>query len=460
MRRATKKRTHLVHPELIGRDDREGGRWTVDDCPAERGTPRTDPMGRRMFAPAGDTEYERVIRGHELIHAKVSPADDWGKWRARGVATEQHLVACEEARVNALAQRAGFDVQSHLASGDEEAYGKRLATSGDWDAAATMAVALSGTAGFEPMVRGARSVNADLADALERVGATVTDYFAEITSDELSSTKQWDPYKLSPAGFIHTELLAEWLGRVADGDGEGDAPHDTTDKGDGPRGPYRDFGPVPAWVPLRVGSTKLTRTLSGALGKTRTASDVGRNPRRMHRFLTDRRVFDKTRRSDGGIVLIDVSGSMSLSPDDVKGIVRSAPGCTVACYSSDGRIVDGKANGDNLWVLARDGRMVDDAEIERDRPRGNCVDLPALRWAVAERGNRKRTPIVWVCDGVVTGQHDNSHPVLSRQVARFAQKHGIHQVQSPSLAVDLLKAMARGARPRPKLVGALYGFNR
>jgi hypothetical protein len=460
VKRTKQRRTHIVHPELIGRSDKpEIGRWDVSDCPAERGTPRTDPVGRRIYAPAGDTEYERVIRGHELVHAKVSPADDWPKWLARGVASEQHLVVCEEARVNALAQRAGFDVATHLKSEDEMAFGKRYATNGDWRGAAMMAAALAGTAGFEPMVKGVASVNPEMARQLRHIGDTVTDYFDGISSEALSSTAATDDDGLFPRGFTHTEILAEWLERISGGDGgdcdDGDDDGvDVTDK----HGPHTGSGTVPRWVPLSEGRTVLTRMLSGALGKTRIASDVGRNPRRMHRYLTDRRVFDRTRRHHGGVVLIDVSGSMSLSHGQVEEIVRAAPGCTVACYSSNGRIRDGKATGDNLWVLARNGYMVDESELKRDRPRGNCVDLPALMWAVSKRGSRKGTPVVWVCDGIVTGEGDRSHPILSEQVARYAKQHRIYHVGRPDEAVNLLKGMARGNKPQPTLTGNLRHY--
>ena len=44
----------------------------------------------------------------------------------------------------------------------------------------------------------------------------------------------------------------------------------------------------------------------------------------------DRKVFDTTKKTVGGVVLIDGSASMRFSQDDIKSILEAAPGCTVA----------------------------------------------------------------------------------------------------------------------------------
>ncbi|MEL0039124.1 MAG: hypothetical protein VW799_08525, partial [Halieaceae bacterium] len=89
------------------------------------------------------------------------------------------------------------------------------------------------------------------------------------------------------------------------------------------------------WLDINVKRMPMTLTVPGAIGRKRVASNMGRNPRRMHRLLTDpdKRIFDKYVKAVGGVVLIDCSGSMSLSKEDVKEMMLAAPGCTVIGYS-------------------------------------------------------------------------------------------------------------------------------
>ena len=85
---------------------------------------------------------------------------------------------------------------------------------------------------------------------------------------------------------------------------------------------------------LCEGKAPLTKMHNGNLGKVKIASPTGRNPRRIHRMLTDphRRIFDRSKRNSGGVVLIDGSGSMHIESNDILKILNAAPGATVAMY--------------------------------------------------------------------------------------------------------------------------------
>ena len=101
------------------------------------------------------------------------------------------------------------------------------------------------------------------------------------------------------------------------------------------------------WFPVKLAPLPLTLTVQGAIGKKRVASQVGRNPRRISRILTDpeRRIFDKKVRSGGGVVLIDCSGSMDLSKDGKRiGISgqRLKRNCLLLAWNED----------ENTYVLA------------------------------------------------------------------------------------------------------------
>ena len=185
----------------------------------------------------------------------------------------------------------------------------------------------------------------------------------------------------------------------------------------------------------------LTRHVPGGLGKKRVASNMGRNPRRLSRLLTDpqRRIFDRKVKGDGGVVLIDYSGSMSLSTAEVLEIMDAAPGCTVACYSTNDWDRDGKPN---LWVLGARGRMT--TAIPRSRI-GNGVDHPALVWAIQQK-QRRHAPVVWVTDGGVVGPGQGYRDQLAMQCIKTCLKSKVLIRNSTEDAVELLHDLAADKR--------------
>jgi len=186
---------------------------------------------------------------------------------------------------------------------------------------------------------------------------------------------------------------------------------------------------------LKVGKPPLLRNVIGAIGKKRVATEMGRNPRRISRLLTDpqRRIFDRVVKGAGGVVLVDTSGSMSLDEEEVKQLVLHAPSALVAQYSG------GSRTQPNLYVIANKGKMCE----RLPTPYGqNEVDLPALRWAVKNK-QRPTSPVIWVSDGYVTGRHDDGDNDLAMEVIKFCQKNGVYVVPEPSDAIELLKKLQR-----------------
>jgi len=169
-------------------------------------------------------------------------------------------------------------------------------------------------------------------------------------------------------------------------------------------------------------------------------------------MLTDphRRIFDRTKRDKGAIVLIDWSGSMELAASDILKILNAAPGATVAAYAHK----TGSKAVPNFWVLAKDGKMV--ANLPRRYGGGNGVDGPALRWALKNR-RMATEPILWVCDGGVTdGKTDDCTPHLCREAKSLAIRGKVVMRQTIEAALDYLHKLARGcALPGPQLVGSV-----
>jgi hypothetical protein len=483
----TAKKRISAEPEFLSRKDVKGGMWKVGEVRAVRGEPWTNIVTREMKVPTDDDPLARAIRAHEMVHAKVSPANDWEKWIDRKIATHQSMVAVEELRVNYLCQKAGFDVKSDLADGGEMADGERLGATEDWVGAVQMAVATAGTASNKLLLNGIRRHKREwgpiLLDISKRAVKEMkkSDKYSQLASTEIDTTSG-----LYPMGFIHTERLAEWVDRLCakspeqiaeekekarrereearirkalgqdadeaegeDGEAsEGTGRHSNkgitpNDKGKDDGNPYKGITSsnatyrVAEWQKLNIEFMPMPILSKGNLGKRRVASNMGMRPRRMHRMITDpqMRIFDKVVRGTGGVVIIDGSGSMSFSREQLTKIIENAPGATVAVYTDRG-----DSNMTNLWVVAHKGKMVNELPSVGQ---GNGVDFPAIEWGVKQK-QTSRSPIVWVTDGGVCGKNGNFEAVLAMQCINFCKKNNIIVVPHVDEAVEQLKNLKFG----------------
>ena len=482
----------IAEPEWLGRNDAEHGEWQVDDCEARRGIPATSIVDRRMLAPRADTPQARAIRAHEMMHAKVSPAGDWEQWKKRKIASVPAMVVCEELRVNYLCGVAGFDVATHLTDGTETADGERYACTNDWKGAVHMAIATAGTASNKPFLNGVRRHNRLWGKALLSISKrAIKEMQKAERTGRLASTNTDPRSGLAPIGFIFTEKLAEWVDRLAGMPPEEEQPEQSeagetataTGAGDSdtikvshsnvgdnkPKAlsekeylekivsvtPDRmDRASTPYWGELEIQHLPLTVLTQGNLGKKKSASNVGRSPRRLHRYMSDpqKRIFDNKKRGMGGVVVIDASGSMTLTRNDVRKMLEASPGCTVLAYSDIG---DGLPNA---WILADKGRMI----AEDDFPEmcsGNGVDFPALEWGVKHR-QHSSAPVIWVTDGGVCGPHQGFSPMLANQCTAYCYEKKVIVVEDADEAVETLEKLKAGAtieRTLPAMLRNAWG---
>jgi len=478
----TAERKRSPQPEMLGRSDQEHGRWVVGDSPATRGIPHTDLHERKMVAPHGEDELDRAIRAHEMMHAKVSPGPaEMIDYFARENASVESLRAVEEVRVNSLCNRVGIDVASHLTDSSENSLGKKLAKSGDIAQMVRAAVATAGTAGGKDLIKGVRSVDKGMAKVIASIQQNVLAQVDAVPSAELGRVAT----KTQAGGFAHTERIAAWVDSLIEDmenereeDERRDRERESGDESDAttptdptgaekpetaekdvpetkkptrrePSDPTKrsrpDAGVIPDWGNLRVARLPMPHASKGNLGKKRVASDTGKNPRRMHRYFTDRKIFDRTSKGMGGVVIIDASGSMSFEHRDVREIAEAAPGCTVAMYT-ERRDHDDEPN---FWVLADKGRICKEGDVPQFRS-GNVVDLPALKWAVKHK-QRPNSPIVWVSDCQVSGKNDQFHPALNKMASKFVAREKIlvvRNVKEAKSLLDKLKKDVGAGRPR------------
>ena len=479
-----------AEPHFITRQDREVGRWSAEECAPRRGEARTNIVDREIYVPVGPTPLEKVIRAHELMHAKISPAEEMEKWVKRKIATLESLRAVEELRVNYGIGVAGFNLDD-LTDGNEDADGEYCAVQGHWDSAVRFAVATAGTAGGKRFLTGVRRHNKLWADALQKIQKRMV---KEITAshtgkrgrrhvhrEEIFSTDIHEPSGLYPRGFAWTERWAEFVDRLCSNEPKEKQPESAKTKSDdeGKGGndesasnvvgvgltdqqnvPEEEFDEIirdmkvlnedqrnGKWAPLVFGKVPLSIVSRGVLGRSKIATNIGKNPRRIHRMYVDphRRVFDAVRKAQGGVVLIDGSGSMCLTRKNVLDILKVAPGATVAIYSD---MDNGEGKIPNIHVIAKDGRCVE----ERNMPEfgcGNGVDLPALEWAIDERDTSK-TPVVWVTDGGVCAPQGGHSDTLIMACINTARRNKVIVVETASEAVEALQALTAGRTVRRK----------
>ena len=150
------------------------------------------------------------------------------------------------------------------------------------------------------------------------------------------------------------------------------------------------------------------------------------------RLLTDerQRAFATRQSRGGGVVVIDQSGSMDVSADDIEQLLRAAPDAVIVGYSH--RPGDLGATP-NAWILARQGGVAVRAPASNI---GNGVDGPILRWALQRaRGG----PVVWVTDGQVTDSHDHPCDRLTLECALLVRDQGIRLARTVQNAAAALR---------------------
>jgi hypothetical protein len=451
-----------AYPEWLQRNDvpLSDEKWEVTSGPAARGEAWTDIKNRRMRIPTIDDDVARVIRAHEMIHAKVSPANGVVVPTSLGHVPEigRLITSCEEARVNYLAHASGYDM-GHLKDGGEKSSGERAARHGDLNHITLDVVASIGTGGLNPYISGVRKAVRE-----GHAEPAMLEHAMQVKKIASRTIRRWtDTHGVAstyntqivaenkdgenglvdiPQGYRRTLYLAEQLADLMirePGKSVGDVPR----RPDMPDGGTRGQFAVPVLEKL-----PLTERVAGRLGRKRIATNIGRDPRRINRMLTDpdRRIFDRRARNIGGVIVIDQSGSMHLEDDDLWQIIKASPGCVVIGYSHEPR----STGVPNIWLIADRGRVANHVPSGRG---GNGVDGPALLYGLSKRKGRE--PFIWVCDGYVTDYSDSHSSSLDSVCVDLVKRNDIHMVPDVAGAIDALNRVGRGETLRAKLVGHL-----
>jgi len=389
-----------------------------------RGSASCNLSERILEVPYGPGAQARVIRAHELMHARVSPHAHH-LVKALDEVSPRALECSEEFRVNTLLTRLHFDV-GLLSDGTEKLGGRRVGEAGEWAEALCFFVAVLGTGAEKEFLAGIRQSRAPWLGALRAIGKRASAHLAQLTTESLSATRLSDaglPSGYADSTLVVARLLTQSMAaRVPSTPEELRAFRRSLEVG-GRRPPTGEFAPL-------VFDTSVLRSPRSGPAHVRRArpSTTGTVLRYPGRLLTDphRRAFSHKLTRHGGIVVIDLSGSMDLSADALHEVLRVAPSALVVGYSHRPGDVGATPNA---WLLAERGSI---ATICPSGNVGNGVDGPALRWALGRR--RDNEPLVWVTDGQVTDSHDHPDEGLTQQCVALIRQHRIR------LARDLVEA--------------------
>lgn len=433
-------------------------RWRVTSAPPIRGACSTNFATRSMSAPDEYGYTAAAVRAHEITHAGFSPQYGADTLAPLFDVTPEALAAAEEWRVIALAERAGVSME-HLTDETEKSAARLAAIRKDWRAALILTAQTFGT-GAERKVTTTITKHAppEWKKPLMQFRRTLRSVAKPwaLQSMAISEHMASDGTALKiPDGFLYSVHIARHIdahtrsnptksdekraaeARQQQQRAEADNRRERVARN------RRKFTREPQYSEkgspyehVRLMQSDLDERQTGRLATKRTASSTGKKPRRMSRVLTDpqRRVFDKRTRTNGGVIVVDMSGSMHLDDSEVDSILKAAGGATVLGYSNVG---SGYAN---VFLIAHNGERT--AEFP-EAGGNNDVDAPALRYAASLRKN-KREPFIWVTDG--RAYHDGGAFSIeaARELDALIRKHRIHIAPNPEQAVKELKRCARG----------------
>lgn len=430
------------YPEIV-----TGEAWTVHGTPDNKLGGSTDNLNKKMTVPLNrECEYcgvnhARQVRRHELGHAKWSPKTI-GKLKP--VVRAEAVHALEEVRVNYLLARVNLGTSDwQLCEELAQAKIKQLVDKGSIaelilfglasyslspnpDAANHYYKFIDGReyglfqdeikdAMMDSKYTGMRQ--ADLQYALNVVNTFIRRLVDTYSSYGMISyrkvQKLSEPLSVILDAFLDRPPEQEILSGKPSGFEEieesedGESQQSGQSGGSGPtddleqrmrkqlvdKMTYSPSTDVGIWGDMTIHKPHLSVNLQSRLknGRSYRPSDIGYNPKYINRFCIDRKIFKQKQTVLGGTILIDASGSMSFSGEDILDILTILPAATIAMYNGS------HLTGD-LRIIAKGGSRVNEEYLNNHTGRGNVVDGPALDWLATMPARR-----IWVSDMHVFG---------------------------------------------------------
>tara|TARA_R100000278_G_scaffold28491_1_gene25923 strand:- start:457 stop:1563 length:1107 start_codon:yes stop_codon:yes gene_type:complete len=175
------------------------------------------------------------------------------------------------------------------------------------------------------------------------------------------------------------------------------------------------------WGKMDIYTPELNVNLQGKIkgGREYRPMDYGVNPKYMNRWCVDKKVFKQRQRTYGGTILIDASGSMHFTGDDILEIMKMLPAVKIAMYNSTNNR-EGRYDVGSLRIIGDKGKRVKQDYLDKWSGAGNLVDGPALRWLSKQAPSR-----IWVSDMYVFGLDNSSTANLLKECNQIMKQSGI-----------------------------------
>lgn len=179
---------------------------------------------------------------------------------------------------------------------------------------------------------------------------------------------------------------------------------------------YRSTQGTGRWGEMFTHQPPLSVNLQSRLrnGRSYRPSDFGYSPKYINRYCIDKKIFKQKMTALGGTILIDASGSMSFDGQDILEVMQQLPAVTIAMYNGSGDTGD-------LRIIAKNGKRVTEKYLDDYSGYGNIVDGPALEWLGTQPARR-----IWVSDMHVFGAHGHTAGFnLMADVNKLVRKYNI-----------------------------------
>lgn len=443
------------YPQIVTGDD-----WTVYNTTSLDETPKTDNLNKQMYVPLDEEcnrcgiDHSRMIRRHELGHAKWSPATI-GK--LNGIRKDA-IEAMEEVRINYLLGKYKLPVDEPVMCLDDIKmrymdliYNQSIAdlmlyTIGSYshnrdyeanknstfEALLELLTAAQEYDNLSPMRKAelafTYNVVRDLTGEIRYSRAGSNPSYRKVQKLAKRLTDILNMFQEKPEPYQPETPSDSIEGETEEGEGESDEAeqiaYGVSDLEKRMRKElmqemqYRTTSGIGYWGSMEVLQPALTVNLQGRLKASRgyQAKDYGYNPKYINRFCVDRKIFKQKLNVKGGTILIDASGSMMFNGQDILEIMELLPAVTIAMYN-------GHYDKGQLRVIARNGKRVSEQYLNTYSGGGNVVDGPALEWLATMPARR-----IWVSDMKVVGSYQSRNATgfnLLKECYDLCTKHRI-----------------------------------
>lgn len=426
--------TPTTQPEwLTKRHDTNPERWRVSSGAPLFGFASADHLDGQIVAPTNSGPMSEILRTYALVQARyglttdslLEIANDWGTSKKAVELAHVHYL---QAVTNKAIGKKPNDWKDGTGTfhADNVTHAKT-----DSDAFA-YALTHIHTAQSNTIGRALSARNRELGETYKTAKKALA---------RLLTNKYEKPATKSTSRMTHTiGELARALDRLLDDADRQKGHGDESNEKPNPYKPEPKTGDDGQWYPVIPAPVHLNRPHLGKIGTRRLATDTGKTVRNPSRALTDpsRRVFSRRTTSKSALVVLDMSGSMGYTTEDLDQLIENVRGAIVVGYSA------GDDESPNFYVLAKDGHRVNEIP---DVCGGNGNDGPAFTHAVKKYRKTPTTPVVWVSDGAITGRGDYSTRDLARDMVRRLQSANATHVQDIGEALDIFSDLTRGKKP-------------